>query len=222
MLVLGGREIVRVAIVDDEPTSRAALAMCVDDSPLESLALAGPLGELATAFGMIEQEAQGCICDHQLQAHGPYAQFSGAELAAWNNQRGLPSVLCTRYLGKSTEMPMIRGRLRHLPVLRTPDQLEQPEQIVKALEDCVSELGGSFSPERRSWRTQVVVEQFDRNDRTVLVSLPAWQVDDPVRVRIDDVPTSLHDGLGVGSRMFARANIGTAQKELLYIEWPSE
>ncbi len=211
-----------VAIVDDDPTSRDSLAMCVDAGPVDSFSVVGPLTALITAHELIESEAQGCICDHQLQAKGPYAYFSGAELAAWNNQHDLPSILCTQYLGSDAQMPLIRGFLKDLPVLRKPEQLEEPEEIVEAFGDCVSELRGSFRPERRSWRTQVVVEQIDRNDRTVSVSLPAWQVDDPVRVRIDDVPEPLRDSLRIGHRMFTRANIGAIQPELLYIDWQTE
>ena len=169
------------------------------------------------AHQLIASEAQVCICDHQLQTQGHYAHFSGAQLAALNNRHNLPSILCTRYL--DSQMLFIRGYLKNLPVLRRPEQLEEPEDIVHALEACASELSGSFTPERRSWRTQVVVEQLDRNDRTVSVSLPAWQLDDPVRVRIDDIPRSLHDKLKIGHRMFGRANIGATQPELLYIDW---
>ena len=196
--------------------------MCVDDSPVSSLAVDGPLADVEAAHRMIELEAQGCICDHQLQAHGPYALFSGAALAAWNNRHDLPSVLCTRFLSTDAQMLLIRGFLKDLPVLRRPEQLEEPEDILEALDDCVSELIGTFRPERRSWRTQVVVEQRDRSDRTISVSLPAWQVDDPIRVRIDDVPSSLRDDLKIGYRMFARANIGATQPELLYIDWQAE
>ena len=152
MLAVGGRQIETVAIVDDDPASRAALAMCVDDSRVNSFPVDGPLDELEAAYRLIESEAQGCICDHQLQAHGLYARFSGAALAAWNNRHGLPSVLCTRFLGSDAQMPLIRGYLKDLPVLRKPEQLEEPVDIVEAFDDCVSELSGSFRPERRSWR----------------------------------------------------------------------
>ena len=217
MLEIGGRQIETVAIVDDDTHSRASLMMCVNDSQLNSYPVDGPLEDVDMAHQLIASEAQVCICDHQLQTQGHYAHFSGAQLAALNNRHNLPSILCTRYL--DSQMLFIRGYLKNLPVLRRPEQLEEPEDIVHALEACASELSGSFTPERRSWRTQVVVEQLDRNDRTVSVSLPAWQLDDPVRVRIDDIPRSLHDKLKIGHRMFGRANIGATQPELLYIDW---
>ncbi len=220
MLELGGRRIETVAIVDDDPKSRDSLAMCVDDSPIKPFPLGGPLGSIEAVYRLIQSEAQGCICDHQLQTRGPYARFSGAELAAWNNRHGLPSVLCTRFIESDTQMPLIRGYLKDLPVLRRPEQLEEPEHILEALEVCVAELSGSLTPERRSWRTQVVVEQLDAMDRTLSVSLPAWQVDDPVRVRIDDVPAGLRDRLKIGFWTFVRANVGESQPELLYIDWP--
>ena len=219
MLELTGRRIETVAIVDDDAQSRESLKMCVDDSPLESCPINGPLREIEATHRLIASKAQGCICDHQLQTQGHYAGFSGAELAAWNNQHDLPSILCTRFLGSDGQMPLIRGYLKHLPVLCRPEQLEEPEDIVEAFEACASELSGSFSPERRPWRTQVVVEQLDRKDRTVAVSLPAWQVDDSIRVQIDDVPEPLHEVLKIGYRTFVRANIGTPQSELLYIDW---
>lgn len=222
MLEVRGHQIETVAIVDDDPASRTSLAMCIDASPVSSFLVDGPLAGLEVAYQLIQSEAQGCICDHQLQAKGPYAQFSGAELAAWNNQHDLPSILCTQYFGSDAQMPLIRAYLKYLPVLCRPEQLEDPEDIVEAFEACASELTGSFSPERRSWRTQVVVEEVDDGDRTVNVSLPAWQVDNPVRVRIDDVPVNLRETLQIGYRTFVRANIGATQPELLYIDWQTE
>ncbi len=219
MLEAHGRIIETVAIVDDDPTSRDSLAMCVDASPVNSFPVEGPLGELDAAYELIDSAAQGCICDHQLQAKGPYAGFSGAELAAWNNQRDLPSILCTQYLGSDSQMLVIRGYLKDLPVLRKPDQLVDSRSIMDAFEACVSELSGTFKPERRSWRTQVVVEGVDPKDRTVSVSVPAWQVDDSIRVRIEDVPVDLQKELKIGYRRFVRANLGTTQSELLYIDW---
>ncbi len=222
MLEVSGHQIETVAIVDDDPASRSSLAMCVEASPLSPFLVRGPLVELEDAHRLIQSEAQGCICDHQLQAKGPYAHFHGAALAAWNNQHALPSILCTQYFGKDAQMPLIRAHLKNLPVLCTPEQLEEPEDIVEAFKACASELNGLFSPTRRSWRTQVVVEALDPNDRTVSVSLPAWQVDDSIRVRIDDVPGILRDKMKVGYRSFVRANIGATQRELLYIDWQTE
>ena len=43
MLEVTGRRIETVAIVDDDARSRESLMMCVDDSPLESCAINGPL-----------------------------------------------------------------------------------------------------------------------------------------------------------------------------------
>jgi hypothetical protein len=223
MLEVAGYQIETVAIVDDDESSRASLTMCVDDAPVDPYPIDGPLAEgVEAAFRSISAEAQGCICDHQLQTGRKYAFFSGAALAAWNNQHDLPSILCTRFLGSDSQMPIIRGFLKHIPVLRRPEQLEGPDDIVGALRACASELSGTFTPQRRSWRTQVVVEHMDPNDRTVSLSLPAWQVDDPIRVRIDDVPSRLHEVMKIGYRTFVRANIGETHQELLYIDWQTE
>ena len=220
MLEVLGYKIETVAIVDDDESSRASLAMCVGEAPVNPYPVEGPLAAgIEAAHRSIAAGAQGCICDHQLQTTGQYAFFSGAALAAWNNQHALPSILCTRFLGNDSQMPIIRGFLKHLPVLRRPEQLEEPDQIVEALTACASELGGSFAPHRRSWRTQVVVEHVDPNDRTVSLSLPAWQVDDPVRVQINDIPSHLHEMMKIGYRTFVRANIGEIQQEFLYIDW---
>ena len=220
MLELGRYRIETVAIVDDDALSRASLGMCVEGAPVDPYPIEGPLAEgLEAAYRSIAAEAQGCICDHQLQTGGNYAVFSGAALAAWNNQHDLPSILCTRFLGSDSQMPLIRGFLKDIPVLRRPEQLEEPDEIVEALTACVSELSGSFAPQRRSWRTQVVVEHVDTGDRTVSLSLPAWQVNDPIRVRIDDVPLRLRGMLKIGFRTFVRANIGETHRELLYVDW---
>lgn len=220
MVEIYGREIETVAVVDDETRSRESLLMCVDDSPVSSFSVLGPLPQMTTTYQLIASRAQGCICDHDLQKQGDYAQFSGAALAAWNNRHDLPSILCTRYL--DSQMPSIRGYLKDIPVLCKPDQLEHPEEIMDAFRLCVAELNGSFVPERRSWRTQVVVEQLDTGDRTISVSLPAWQVDDWVRVRIDDVPLHLRGDLKIGFWTYVRANIGESRPEFLYIDWSTE
>ena len=78
----------------------------------------------------------------------------------------------------------------------------------------------AISPEERPCRTQLFVETDVSVDGMFKVSLPAWQCDDLVEVRMTDVPLAERASIKHGVRGFARANIGTDEvAELRITDW---
>lgn len=218
MWQIGSHSIATVAVVDDDAGSRESLGWLLSDAGLEMHELKGPLSTVNKECAALPKAAHAVICDHNLSARANYATFAGAELVASVTMHGFPAILCTRYA--ATDILAIRPLLPYIPVLLPPNELREPEELHDALVECVAELAGNILPERKPWRTQVVVEQVDNTDRTFCVSLPAWEIDQVVRLRLEDVPEDLRDDIKIGYRSYAMANIGTDRMDRLYIrEW---
>ena len=218
MWQIRSRCIATVAVVDDDAGSRESLGWLLSDAGLEIHELTGPLSTVDEESAALPGAAHAVICDHNLSARANYATFAGAELVASATKHGFPAILCTRYA--ATDILIIRPLLPYIPVLLPPNELREPEELHDAFVDCVAELAGDVPPERKPWRTQLVVEQVDDTDRTFCVSLPAWDIDQVVRLRLDDVPADLRRAIKIGFRSYAMANIGADRTDRLFVkEW---
>lgn len=211
---LRDHDVRRIGLIDDEPGSRQSLSWVVNDASLESVPYEGPLPSLDDCLSMIASTSDALICDHHLRVTN-YADFNGAELVARNIRLGQLSVLCTRYTG--TDIEMIRPYLPEIPVLVRPDELNEPDEILAAFTECALELAGEIAPERKAWRTQIVVERIDNDDSTVDFSVPAWTIEETVRYRTVDLPSSLAPNLHIGYRCYARVNLGAESAERLFV-----
>jgi hypothetical protein len=212
----GDRLVSSISIIDDSDESRSALALTVVDSDLAAIDQGGPLGGLDEAIARISDGADAAICDHQLRAKN-YADFQGAELVAESTTRGFPAILCTRWI--APEIDIIRPLLPLIPVIRRPDELNEPSELQAALAACIAELSDDVPSARKGWRTQVLVERVDDEDPDVVyVSLPAWEIEEVVRLNRKYLPGDVADELVEGYRCHAMVNLGADSSDLLYFQ----
>jgi hypothetical protein len=211
---LGDHDVRRIGLIDDEPGSRQSLGWVVNDASLEPVPYEGPLPSIDECLTMIASSSDALVCDHHLRVTN-YADFNGAELVARNIGLGHLSILCTRYTG--TDIELIRPFLPQIPVLVRPDELNEPDELLAALTECALELSGEIAPERKTWRTQVVVERIELDESTVDFSVPAWTIEETVRYRKADLPGDLFARLAVGFRCYARVNLGAESPERLFV-----
>jgi hypothetical protein len=215
MSTLKGKVISKVAIVDDEADSRTSLGWVLADAELEAAEIAPT--DLDSTSRMVIGSADAMICDHHLRVTN-YANFDGAELVAATIKTGFLAILCTRYTG--ADIASIRPYLVHIPVVCRPDELNEPEELWAAFAECMKELTGEVRPQRKAWRTQVVVERVDSADQTVLVSVPGWPIEESIRLRQIDFPDGTQQKFKVGFRCYAQVNIGVENPDrLFFTQW---
>lgn len=214
MLSIRQRAISTVGVVDDNQKARQSRGLLLADAGLNMFDMAGPLVSVASARQLLSPACDAFICDHHLNTNANYAQFLGAELVAHAVSEGLPAILCTRYM--VAEVLDIRRHLPMIPVLLSPQDLGEPDDLRSALEICVDEIEGDVLPERRAWRTQIVVEDV-ADDGTFIADFPGWDTGQFIRFRLADVPEELRDSIRVGFRTFVSANLGEERPERFFV-----
>ena len=210
MICVRGREIERVAVVDDDALVRRTYSDVVYDMSLEVLDIVGPLNGIPMAMDAVSS-ADAVLCDHQL---GAYAQFTGAEFVSNLYRSGKPAVLCTQWgAARRDELSIFR---RWLPVVLEPPP--EPDAIESTIEKCIGEFEGVFNQSRRAWRTLVRVENIrtERTDRTIELVVPGWNPNQIVARPLELVPEDVRPNLERGSRLFARVNIDALESDELY------
>lgn len=221
-ILLSGRSIHRVAIIDDDEEVREAYKEPVTDLGLVPLVKEGPLGDFEQFVRKTQQEGEAAICDHHLGKRGSYATFDGARAVAEWYQRQFPALLCTTW--EAANIDDLRAHRRYLPVLLKPSELE-PDTIKKGLEICINEFNGKFRSSRKSWRVQLRVESVDpagsNRDRCVFVSVTGWKIADVIRLRMDRLPDAAKATIENGAVfLHARANLGAERHEDIYFyDW---
>ena len=206
-------------LVDDNLQVMQAYAEQVTDAELD------PIIESSTWLGTIDEYLQrpkladSGLSDFNLYSSG-FADFNGAELVAGWYRQGFPAILCTRY--EKTHIEQIRPLRRRIPVMLTPDDLNQ-DSIRFGLEECVNELQGNFRAHRRPWRTQIkFLEEQDAEQQRIsyLVEVPAWGLTEIIRVRAVDLPLGSNATVNPGQRCHAYVNLGAETPEDMYIfDW---
>lgn len=217
MLTIRDHSISTIGVVDDSQQARQARRLLVRDSGFEMYDESGPLLSSSDAAYDLATHCQALICDHHLNTNAHYASFLGAELVARAVQSGLPSILCTRYI--NADIVDIRPYLPQIPVVISPQQLRDPDDLRHVLDTCIAEMNGDIAPERRRWRAQLVVEEIADND-IFFASIPGWDTDQVIRLRRTDVPGSIRDAICVGFRTYVRANLGEERPERFFVtDW---
>ncbi|MCX6000310.1 MAG: hypothetical protein NTU41_12200 [Chloroflexi bacterium] len=198
----------RVAVVDDDPRSRDAMAETIRDAQLEPVKQELPLDSIDEFIASLERNANAVLCDHHL-APGNYASFHGAKAVAALYARGFPALLVTRW--SVADMDGIRPYRRQIPSILKSGEL-YPEQIRKGISECMSEFKNEFVKERRPWRVLVRVE--DVSNGLVFVIVPSWNTDEVIRLPRGIFPEG--QPLPAGTRLFAEVNIGARNVEELF------
>jgi len=218
-LILQGRRIESVSIVDDDPNARAAFGFPVEELNLEPVPAEGPLPDLSQFVEETRKIAQAAICDYKLSVRN-YASFNGAQLVALQYQNRFPAVLCTRW--ETASIDEMRRFRRYIPVLLRPDEFN-PDSFVRGLECCLEEFQGRFRPSRRPWRTLVRVEEVDHERSYLYIVIPGWDSHEVVRLQLEDVPPEIQQGIEPEMRFHAQVNVGTESNVELYFEgWESD
>lgn len=211
---IGQHSISSVAVVDDDAESRRSIGWTLSDSGLEMKELDGPLRNVTDTRHQVYLEANALICDHYLSVSN-YAQFGGAELVSECIRSGSLAILCTRFLWP--DIDDIRSLLRYIPVVRRSDELNEPEELYEAFALCAEELDGNVPSDRKIWRAQIVVERIERPYFDV--SVPSWQLEETIRLRLEDTPHEVRSKIGIGFRMHVWANLGAETSDRFFITW---
>lgn len=213
-------QIQRVQVIDDDPGVRETYSDKIIDANLIAVPEDDEMLGTIEEFLARRPRAEAGLSDFDLKPSG-YAGFNGAELVSRWYKTNFPGILCTRY--EKVHIERIRPLRRHIPVLITPDKLN-PDSIVLGLEECIRELSGTIRPVRRAWRTQVhFLDDEVGSNGTFTVELPAWGLEEAIRVRASDLPRSIKKSAQPGFRCHAFANLGAEASEDLFLdEWVVE
>lgn len=211
-IVILGRPINRIHIIDDDPQVRKAYEYPVEDLNINTVLAEGPLPTIDVFVQQSREVADAAICDFQLQVKN-YASFNGAETVALMYKSHFPAVLCTRY--EQANIDEMRRHRKYIPVLLRPDELT-PDSITKGLEMCIREFDEEFSSNRKSWRTLVRVEDIDNGFFYVVV--PAWDQNQVIRIYKQDVPKTIRENIVVPSRYHVRVNVGAERHQDIYFD----
>ncbi|MET0395398.1 MAG: hypothetical protein ABW277_01095 [Longimicrobiaceae bacterium] len=217
-LVISGREISRVSIVDDDDEARQGYQYSIEDLNLTPVSETGPINSLTEFLAIAQERSDAAICDHHLRKRN-YAQFNGAEIVAALYRRGFPALLCTKY--ETAEVEEIRKHMRWVPVMMKPDQLD-PSSMEEGFMRCIDEFRGDFQPSRRPWRTLLRVDDVvsDGRRRWFGVIIPAWDSNQVVRVWFDQVPEQIQGIVKPDIRLHAQVNLGAeTSAELYFTDW---
>ena len=155
-LMVSGREIRRVSLIDDDIKSRESFAYPVEELELEYDLEEGPINDLDAFVDRLSKNSDAVICDHHLMKKGRYSNYNGAEVVSQLYKVGLPAILCTTYQDRVEELRRFR---RYIPILLNPGELDT-DAIARGFELCVKEMNGEVSPSRRPWRTLRVLPRF--------------------------------------------------------------
>lgn len=215
-IVLLGRAINRIQIIDDDPRVREAYEYSVEELNVSPVLADGPLPTIDRFVEHSREVADAAICDFQLRVKN-YASFNGAETVALMYRNQFPAVLCTRY--EQANIDEMRRHRRYIPVLLRPDELN-PESITKGLEACLKEFNNEYPSSRKPWRTLIRVEDVDNDNGFFYVVIPAWDQNQVIRILKKDVPKYIQERLVEASRFHARVNIGANRHQDIYFyEW---
>lgn len=218
-LIILGRSIERIQIIDDDPNVRASYEYPVEEINALPVMAEGPLPLLAEFIQQSRGIADAAICDFQLRVRN-YAGFNGAETVARMYQNQFPAVLCTRY--EQSSIDEMRKFRRFIPVLMKPEELN-PGSLIKGFEICINEFGEKYSAHRKPWRTLVRVDDIDEENGYFYVVVPAWDPNQKIRIKKTDLPDEVLENLRKKSRFHALVNVGAEfHQEIFFDTWESE
>ena len=217
-MVIHGREVNRVLIVDDEPEARDGYGYAVEDLGLEPVMVSEPVRS-PESFVADAARTDAVICDYHLR-HRSYAACDGDQLVAACYRADIPGILCTTFT--DVGITIRRDHLRYIPALLKTGSLD-PEAFVDGLKHCIGEMKEVFRPSRQPWRTLVRVAAVDEDGGFFYVVVPGWSPRKKIRLYNDGVPDEIQRLLEPGTRFHAEVNIGAGSDEdLFFVSWESD
>lgn len=213
-MIILGRSINRIQIIDDDPNVRASYEYSVEELNALPIMANGPLPILSDFIQLSRRVADAAICDFRLRVRN-YAGFNGAETVALMYQNQFPAVLCTRY--DQSSIDEMRKYIRYIPVLMNPDELN-PASLLKGFEICINEFVAKFSTHRKPWRTLVRVDDLDEENGFFYVIVPAWDPNQIIRIKKMDLPKNIQGKLVRKSRVHAEVNVGAEFHQEIYFD----
>lgn len=220
MRSIAGKDIGRVAVIDDDDASRAAVAETVADLDVETVPVTGPLGALDVVLQNVRASSDALVSDHHL-TKGHYAAFAGAEAVARAYRSNFPAVLCTGWA--QANVVEIRALRRWIPTVINSDDATDPEVFVSGFKLCVEEFRGEFSSPRKPWRALVRIEEanLDAQAPTVYVVVSSWHPRKVIELVASSLPDDIVQRIRAGAERFhAQVNKGAeSDSELYFDEW---
>ena len=214
-MLIHGKEIRRVLIVDDDPAARDSFAYPVEELGLEPVKVSELVDTPQSFIGHLHQ-SDAVVCDYHLKKRS-YAKFDGDLLISACYKECIPGALCTTFTDVDVTIP--RSCLRYIPSLLKTNSPE-PEAFVGAWEKCLSEMSGTFHPTRRPWRSLVRVEEVDDDRECFYAVVSSWDVHKKIRIDKDSVPKGIRKLLQPGSRFHAEVNTGAeSHEDLFFVSW---
>lgn len=215
--VVAGRDVERIAIVDDDRAVRESYEESIREVGAEPIQESGPLEALATFAQRTRDRTQAALCDFKLRVKN-YAAFDGAELTAHWYRLGFPALLCTKW--DKASIDEVRRYRPCIPVLIKPSELD-PDRITAGLEVCIHEFAGKRVPSRRVWRTMVRVEEVsDGTYKYVYVVVPGWEPKEVIGLPFADIPDAVQALVKPDARLYAKVNLGAeSYEDLFFDEW---
>src|SRR4051794_8005938 len=119
-LLLAGRPLQRVSVVDDDEAARESYSFTVEDLQLQPVLETSPPSDPEEFVTDLAKRADAVICDYHLGKRR-YAVYNGDLVVAKCYLKHFPAVLCTAVT--DFEVTLMRARRRHIPALLRPSEL---------------------------------------------------------------------------------------------------
>lgn len=207
-----------VAVVDDDPTSAAAMRDSVLDAGfIPALLEVDAFMDLDDMVAKVSASAQAAVFDHRL-SYGAHSTFTGAQAIAALYDHHVPGMLVTTFMvDTDVSIRQVRDRV---PVLVERKAVDG-DVILAGLQRASSELTVGPDPTRLPRRVLVRIEAVSSEDGEPVADaiVPSWNPKDAVRFPLRLLPTELQgdpESLR-GTRLLAMVNIGALTREEIFL-----
>lgn len=212
------RKINKIHVIDDDSDSRESYGLTVEEIEVETV-LQNERVDNIESFLLTIGDLDAVVSDHHLKKSSSYFPINGANFVYKCYQKHIPSVLVTKY--EMASYHEIRPFKRNIPVVLTPEQFN-PDTLVKALEECITEFKGSLSQTRKTWKTLVrfddVIKDETDNKTMVMAILPSWNRNLVINLKMIELPEEIQEIAEPDLRLYAHVNIDAEDPYELYFQ----
>jgi len=208
----------KIVVIDDQQDFVSAFEWEIEEAGYEPFPIVvdGSFENITEIISCIPPDTYAVLCDHRLGKHG-FDGLYGSDLVAALYDQKLPAILNTQFYDIDTDVS-IRKYRHKIPVLLNKDNVFA-STIKEGIKSCLSELNGTFSTNRKSYRNIVRIVDISKESRedVVDVIIPSWNPNKAVRL-----PSSLirewilEFEPVIGTRLIANVNSGAKNPEDLY------